>query len=503
VFNKNKRNGDDSQSKKIMNLMSGCNLFMSEDQLAYLEFEYSGRTEVILINSEKCRSRINELFYKEHESLPDNKNVTAAISVLVFQASKGPRHKVFSRIAKVDNTLYVDLGLERDSYVKITAEGWNICDSVPIKFSRSNSMAPIPSPKESVDIRKLRDFFNLGSEQDFTLLISFIIGAWFYGKQYPILILQGPQGSGKTTISEILKDLIDPGAPSLRALPSKEEDVFIACRSSHLVCFDNLSGINPKIADCLCKISTGCGISGRTLYTNAEEYFIEVSRPIIINGIDDLTSRPDLADRAVVITLPKMKDMNRGLYSKIYSEFQALRPSLTAAILNGLVRALRDRDKLSFRETPRMAEFALTACAGLQEFEYDVDSTMAAFMSNRKEVQHDTVESNLFGRAIKRFMNSRAYFRGTASDLLLEINAELDMENISSWTKQPNVIARELNRLAPALRAEGIDVDHQRTSSKKYIILTKIPVASSLTPSRPKNDGHDGEFGKLELEHES
>jgi hypothetical protein len=42
----------------------------------------------------------------------------------------------------------------------------------------------------------------------------------------------------------------------------------------------------------------------RRLYTDDEELVFRAARPILLNGIEDVISRPDLADRAIFLTLP-------------------------------------------------------------------------------------------------------------------------------------------------------------------------------------------------------
>jgi hypothetical protein len=59
--------------------------------------------------------------------------------------------------------------------------------------------------------------------------------------------------------------------------PAREErDLMIAANNGYLLAFDNLSGVSFWLSDALCRLA----------------------RPILLNGIEDVISRPDLADRA-------------------------------------------------------------------------------------------------------------------------------------------------------------------------------------------------------------
>ena len=44
------------------------------------------------------------------------------------------------------------------------------------------------------------------------------------------------------------------------------------------------------------------------LYTDGDETLFDVVRPVILNGIEDFVTRPDLADRAVFLTLESIAD---------------------------------------------------------------------------------------------------------------------------------------------------------------------------------------------------
>jgi hypothetical protein len=91
--------------------------------------------------------------------------------------------------------------------------------------------------------------------------------------------------------------LIDPNTAPLRALPREDRDLFIAATNGHVLAFDNVSGLPPWISDTLCRLATGGGFAVRQLYTDQDEILFDAVRPVILNGIEDIITRPDLADR--------------------------------------------------------------------------------------------------------------------------------------------------------------------------------------------------------------
>lgn len=128
---------------------------------------------------------------------------------------------------------------------------------------------------------------------------------------YPVLILQGEQGSAKSTTERLLRALIDPSTAPLRTTPRNERDLIIAATNSWCAAFDNISTLPPWLSDALCRLSTGGGFSARELYTDAEEVLFDVTRPVILNGTTDVATRPDLLDRALVMMLPAIQEEGR------------------------------------------------------------------------------------------------------------------------------------------------------------------------------------------------
>lgn len=498
-----KTEDNENQSQRLLSLSECFRLFRSMDGTPFFQVNDSEYKIISPIKAERTKRVLSGLYHRQYDLVPDVKNLEKVMDTLSFYADKAPKEDVFIRTAKKGNTLYVDLGNDQHQYIEITPHGWDIKDSTPpINFLKPESMAPLPLPTRDGDITKLRDFLNLSSDKDFTLLLGYLVGALFYGKQYPIAIIQGPQGSAKSTTSEIIKDLIDPGAPMLRSIPSKEEDIFIAAKNALLMCFDNLSGIPPKISDTLCKIATGGAFAKRRLYSNDDEHFIELSRPIIINGIDDLTERPDLADRSVVFTLQKIDEKLRRPTSKLWEDFNSQKPALFGCLLNALVFAIKDKDIIVLDKKPRMVDFCIIACAGLQAFGYTPEETVAAFLDNRQEVAIDTVLTNPIGRIIVYFMKNKSFWTGTVDEILGEVRAQnYDLYlSLNSGTRYPSQFSKELRRIAPALRLQGVDLEDHRTSSKRTLIIKKMASLPSSPEQIPftgmRHDTNDTLYGK-------
>lgn len=472
-----------SQLNILMSLTKDIELFQSQEGEAYLATDNIGI--VFPVKSESSRRTIVDIFFQKTNSLPSPQNVDTVLEHLYYHAQKKPKITINYRIAREKNNVIIDRGSKENGFIVVTENGWSVTSEVDLKFVRHQNMKELPMPLAHGNIHDLRPFINLGSDNDFILLISFIIGCFFKSNQYPIAVLQGPQGSGKSTLSEILKMLIDPGVPSLRSLPKSEEDLFIAAKHSHLICFDNLSRIKADVSDTLCKISTGGAIAGRKYYTNSDEYFIQVCRPFVVNGIDDLIYRPDLADRSIVFQLPKITESKRALDSKMKSELSDTLPFIFGSILDGVSSGLKNFSTVELKEKIRLADFGVIACASLVAYGYTHDQVFQCLQSNRHELGIDTIESNPVGRALVNFMFDKSCWKGTMSELIPYIKCTLDSQGVPYPSKTPNAISREINRISPELKFKNITVEHIKTNKARIIILKNLSSPPSFPPPPP------------------
>jgi hypothetical protein len=180
----------------------------------------------------------------------------------------------------------------------------------------------------------------------------------------PLLAISGEQGSAKTVLSKLLKALIDPNVAPVRSLSREERELMIAANNGYLLAFDNLSGLPSWVSDALCRLATGGSFAVRQLYTDDEEILFEAARPILLNGIEEVVSRPDLGDRAIFLTLAPIREAQRRAEGELWREFQTARPRILGALLDAVAHGLRALGGVQLDQLPRMADFAvwITAC---------------------------------------------------------------------------------------------------------------------------------------------
>ena len=92
----------------------------------------------------------------------------------VFDA---PERQVFTRIAKHERAVYLDLCNDSWEAVEITASGWRIVPEPPVKFVRKDNAAALPRPTGGGRVEELRPILNVRTDDDFRLLVAWLIGA--------------------------------------------------------------------------------------------------------------------------------------------------------------------------------------------------------------------------------------------------------------------------------------------------------------------------------------
>ena len=395
---------------------------------------------------------------------------------------------VHIRVAGYGGKLYLDLADEAWRAVEIDADGWRIIDEPPVRFRRAAGMQPLPEPLRGGSIDELRAFLNVSSEQDFVLVVAWALAVLRDKGPYPVIVLSGEQGSAKSTFEAAMRALLDPNSAPLRALPREDRDLFIAATNSHVLTFDNVSRLPAWISDTLCRLATGGGFAVRQLYTDQDEVLFDAARPVMLNGIEDIVTRPDLADRAIFLTLEPISEERRKPEKKLWMAFDKASPQILGALLEAVSLGLRRLPDTKLERLPRMADFALwaTACEAAL---WPAGTFQAAYAGNLNEAVDSVIEADPVGSAIRSMMAKRTVWTGTASDLLGALDSEVGekMAKAKTWPATPRALSGRLRRAATFLRKVGIDIEFDRAgrARTRTIRITSRPESGAPGPSTP------------------
>ena len=301
-----------------------------------------------------------------------------------------------------------------------------------------------------------------------------------------MIALSGEQGSAKSTFSAILRALLDPNTAPLRALPREDRDLFIAASNGHVLAFDNVSGLPAWISDTLCRLATGGGFAVRQLYTDQDEVLFDAARPVILNGIEEIVTRPDLADRAVFLTLRPIAEEHRRPEQELWAAFEAERPRVLGVLLDAVVEGLKRLPETRLEKLPRMADFALWATA-CETALWPAGTFWSAYCGNRDDAVEGVIDADPIATAVRAVMATRTVWTGTASDLLGAL-AEVVGERVAkskSWPDGPRALAGGLRRAATFLRKIGIEIGFGREGRARTRTINITTIQPSAAPEKP------------------
>ena len=327
----------------LIGLTEFVELWHDAGRTAYASFTVGDHREHWPVRSRDFRMWLSGRFYEETGGAIGGQALEDGIRILEARAvNDGPEYEPFIRVGRHGDKLFLDLCDARWRAVEITATGWSVVEEPPLKFLRSSSMRPLPEPEAGGMIEELHGFLNVRSDDDFMLAVACLVAALWERGPYPVLVLNGEHGTGKSVFCRFIRSLVDPSAAPIRAVPKDDRDLVVSASNSWVLAFDNLSGVPAWFADALARLATGSGFATRMLHTDRDEFIFEGSRPIILNGIPSLTDRADLADRAVTIHLAIIPEDARQPEDELFAAFEAKRPVILGALLDGISAALRN-----------------------------------------------------------------------------------------------------------------------------------------------------------------
>ena len=98
----------------------------------------------------------------------------------------------------------------------------------------------MPVPSRGGNLKTLRKYLNVSNDADFILVVSWLLSALNGRGPYVILDVTGEQGTAKSTMLKLLRNLIDSNLADLRAPPKDEQNLAISAGNAHVLAYDNL-----------------------------------------------------------------------------------------------------------------------------------------------------------------------------------------------------------------------------------------------------------------------
>jgi hypothetical protein len=203
-----KRNTSQSLASRLVAIgQKHAELFHSPEGVAYADVVLGGAGAVYCVNSKQFSKWLKFTLRMETGEKCDSRSMQQAIdqlsAIAKFSRTECP---VFSRVGKIGDSYYLDLGTPDRKVVKYSAAGWKIKDFHTVRFERSPRNSPLPLPVAGGELEELFSIMET-KDEDIPYLTDFLVKCLLPSEVEPLLMLCG---GGAALAAESLKLLVDP-----------------------------------------------------------------------------------------------------------------------------------------------------------------------------------------------------------------------------------------------------------------------------------------------------
>lgn len=437
-------------------------LWQSTDGDAYATLTVKDHREHVRIGTPAHRQWLARLAWQKlSRAVGDSPIRSACMTLAGLAAHDGERHHVHVRVAGVGDRILVDLCDSEWRAIEIDAQGWRVVASPDVRFTRRKAMSALCAPVQGGTLDELRKHVKI-TDESWPLVAGWLVGAMSPRGPYPALVFRGQHGAGKSHSARVLRSLVDPSIAPIRSEPREPRDLVITAKASHVAAYDNISSIPPWLSDGLCRLATGGGYAARTLYTDEDETVIDVQRPVILTGITDVVTAPDLLDRCLLVELDAISKVDRRTERVLNARWSEAQPSVLGALCSAVSEALREQDRVKIDELPRLADWATWATAAEPSLGLERGAIIAALDDQAGEATEIALDASIIAQPIRELLLSEPLrtWKGSSGDLLAALNRQVDLavSRDKSWPKTARALAGALARIAPAMMASGIEI---------------------------------------------
>jgi hypothetical protein len=172
-------------------------LFHTPDDVAYADLIVNGHRETWQVRSKQFRHSYLRYLQRQFDRLVSEDQPMMAMAVKASMAKAQVNHAiddferraivstitrdVHVRIAGHNDEIFIDPCNSDWSVIRITAAGWSIVESPPVRFERTSGMLALPFPERGGKVEALRPLLNT-TDSDFPLVIAYLLAALYPGK---------------------------------------------------------------------------------------------------------------------------------------------------------------------------------------------------------------------------------------------------------------------------------------------------------------------------------
>ncbi|MCH7561187.1 MAG: hypothetical protein IIC67_07465 [Thaumarchaeota archaeon] len=418
--------------------------------------------------------------------------------------------KVYNRIAQLEKEIWYDLGDSSWQAIKITEGKVKLVklDKDSPVFRRSQSLQEQIKPQKgsnfSLDL--LVNLLHILEPDQLVFKIN-LICLCLQAYSMPMIVFDGSAGSIKTTATATVKRIVDPAGKvsqdNVSSMQEKPNDLIIQLSNRYLSSFDNVSYIDSKISDVICRGITGSNNERRKLYTDNDEAIFSFRSKIVLNGIIPTLDYPDLQTRLISYDRETIDESNLITEKEFQERLDEILPNVLGIIFKTLAKALQKYPELKDKIKPktRMADFEIwgeiiSRCLGnapnkfLKEYYAKVNQRNISNQENYPIIQ-----------TIQILMKNRTFYEDSALNIFTELSKIAEdkllinlKDRFIKFPKHYNMITKHLKVIKPLLKTSGFDVinyhwtkqDPKFDKNTSIIRISKIEPQKTLATDLPK-----------------
>jgi len=223
-------------------------------------------------------------------------------------------------------------------------------------------------------------------------------------------------------------------------------------------------------------------------------------RCIGLNGINLVTTRPDLLERSLLLEIERIEEMDRKTEKELFKNFENDMPSILGGVFNTIVKAMQIEPTIKLNSYPRMADWTQWGCAIAEALGFTKEEFLKAYKANINRQTEMLINENIVATAIITFMEDKEEWKDTPTELLLQLINHASFVNIDTrekyWPKGANALSRRINELSTPLKQMGILMTISTSGTERYIHIQKIskgnPIQETPTEKSIPTDDTDG-----------
>lgn len=362
--------------------------------------------------------------------------------------------KILSRMGGTANETAYFMADKRNRVILINKNGYKSYKRVTkYKFLKMpNTMEQVFPQIRGGLLEELSPFLNMDSDMKILFAVN-LVQEFICTSSHYLCVISSPQGSGKSTFTNMWRRIVDPAVAVITTMPENAEALKNHLANNLMVCFDNTQQLNATYSDILCGAVTGTSYTRRKLYTDNAEIVMKLHNIVILNGIDVIPKKSDLLERSLLFRLNKIPAQERKNEEELEKSFKEALPYIMGAIFKTLSEYFRIKDTTKIIGSHRMAGaykdcFVIAKVLGVEK------KFLEVFKKNQIAMQADYMETNPLISAVISYMDDigQKEKRGSVSELYDEIREYADK---SLFPKSPAAFSRELNAQKFALEGAG------------------------------------------------